>query len=94
VAVNMRGKSGFAILTVDDSDGGVRASDRRRIFRRFERGSDPALTGASGLGLGLSLVREIAEGHGGSVLVSDSDLGGARFIVHIPIKDTSPSSRN
>jgi signal transduction histidine kinase len=94
VAVSVICESGWAVLSVDDSDGGVPASDRQRIFRRFDRGSDPALTGASGLGLGLALVKEIAEAHGGSVSVGSSDLGGARFTVKLPTDDHSLSARN
>jgi signal transduction histidine kinase len=94
VAVSLKKDQGFAVLMVDDSDGGVPVEDRQRIFRRFERGSDPSLTGASGLGLGLSLVKEIAESHGGSVSVSDSPLGGACFTVRIAIEDIYTTSRN
>jgi signal transduction histidine kinase len=93
VAVGLQEANRVAVLTVDDSDGGVPVADRQRIFKRFERGSDPALTGASGLGLGLALVKEIAEAHGGNVTVSDSDLGGARFTVHLPLSETAIHSR-
>ncbi|HEY3296796.1 MAG TPA: HAMP domain-containing sensor histidine kinase [bacterium] len=89
VAVALRTTDGTAVLTVDDSDGGVPPQDRPRIFLRFERGSDPALTGASGLGLGLALVKDIAEAHGGSVSVGDSELGGARFTVILPLEGTA-----
>lgn len=85
VIVGLRAEQRMAFLTVDDSDGGVPVADRQRIFRRFERGSDQAATGVSGLGLGLALVKEIAEAHGGRVRVDHSSLGGARFTVELPL---------
>lgn len=87
VAVTLEKQHNFAMLTVEDSNGGVLPVDRHRIFERFQRGSDSAISGASGLGLGLALVKEIAEAHGGMVAVDDSSLGGARFIVRLPLSD-------
>jgi signal transduction histidine kinase len=87
VAVTLEKQHNFAMLTVEDSNGGVLPIDRHRIFERFQRGSDSAISGASGLGLGLALVKEIAEAHGGMVAVDDSPLGGARFIVRLPFSD-------
>ena len=70
-------------LTVDDLGGGIPKSQQRRIFQRFGRGSRDAATGVSGLGLGLALVKEIAEGHNGKVRVENNDRGGARFVISL-----------
>lgn len=67
-----------AVLRVDDSGPGVPAADRERIFERFER-LRPDRGG--GVGLGLSIVRAVAQAHGASVTLSDSPLGGLRVEV-------------
>jgi len=81
------GTGHWAHLQVEDSGPGVPPGAEAKVFERFWRG-DPARTpqvGISGSGLGLSIVRVIAEAHGGQVRVSnDSPLGGARFEVFLP----------
>jgi two-component system sensor histidine kinase SenX3 len=63
----------------------VAEDDREKVFTRFWR-ADPARTRASGgLGIGLAVVREIVERHGGRVGVHPSDLGGAAFVVRLPL---------
>jgi signal transduction histidine kinase len=73
-----------AWLTVEDDGPGVPASDRGRIFERFVRLDEARARDAGGSGLGLAIVEEIVRIHGGSVAVSDSALGGARFVVRLP----------
>lgn len=66
------------IVGVEDDGKGVPNEMKDKIFeKRFKEGE------ASGSGLGLYLVKEIAESYGGSVKVKDSELGGARFDVHL-----------
>lgn len=74
-----------AVIEVADSGIGVAEADRGRVFQRFWR-ADPARSRVSGgLGIGLAVVREIAERHGGSVGVHPSDLGGASFVIRLPL---------
>jgi signal transduction histidine kinase len=74
-----------AVIEVADSGIGVADEDRERVFTRFWR-ADPARARTSGgLGIGLAVVREVVERHGGKVGVHDSDLGGASFVIRIPI---------
>lgn len=73
---------GTAELVVEDSGRGVPSADRERIFRRFGRSRVPQ--GDEGFGLGLSIVRAIAEAHGGDVHVEDGASGGARFVLQVP----------
>jgi len=83
VDVRLRTADGIQLIEVDDQGPGVPLADRERIFRPFERGSQQA-KGRIGYGLGLALVRTVAELHEGRVLVTDSPAGGARFRLEIP----------
>ncbi|MGH9422180.1 MAG: CHASE2 domain-containing protein [Thermoanaerobaculia bacterium] len=72
-----------AIIEVEDRGPGIAEVDRERIFQRFVRGTTAA--GTNGLGLGLSLVSEIAKWHGGTTGVESVANGGSRFRVTIPM---------
>ena len=69
-------------LVVEDNGPGVPAAEREAIFRRLYRGDQSR--SQRGLGLGLSLVKAVAEAHGGTVTVADAALGGARFTLRLP----------
>ncbi len=69
-------------IVVEDGGPGVAASERRRIFERFARGS--AARHRIGTGLGLALVAEHAAALGGEAWVEDRPGGGARFVVRLP----------
>jgi len=71
------GTSTRLVLSVDDAGPGVARGERSRIFERFARGS--AARHRVGTGLGLSLVAEHAQAHGGEAWVEDRPGGGARF---------------
>ncbi|MFG1622084.1 sensor histidine kinase [Kribbella sp. NPDC049227] len=88
IALGSRLSGDHVLLWVADSGPGVRASDRERIFERFARGNDQRRTG--GAGLGLAIVRSIAQAHGGDVRLADGP-GGARFELTLPL--TVPADR-
>lgn len=67
------------VLAVEDAGPGVARGEQSRIFERFARGS--AARHKIGTGLGLSLVAEHAQAHGGDAWVEDRPGGGARFLV-------------
>jgi len=66
---------------VDDDGPGVPEGERARVFDRFTRGSEPR---GQGSGLGLAVARELARFDGASILVGESELGGARFELDYP----------
>jgi signal transduction histidine kinase len=69
-------------LAVSDNGIGIPEDDRERLFRRFERGSNTG--GISGTGLGLYIVKEIVQGHGGTVSF-ESEVGkGTTFWLNLP----------
>jgi two-component system OmpR family sensor kinase len=71
-------------LWVRDTGEGIAVADQVRVFDRFARGAS-GRRGSEGAGLGLAIVRRIAEAHGGRVLL-DSDLGrGATFTLDLPL---------
>jgi signal transduction histidine kinase len=74
---------GYEVL-VEDEGPGIPENDRQRVFEPFVRleGSRNEATG--GTGLGLTLVKAIAEGHGGAVLLEDRPGGGLRARMHLP----------
>ena len=84
VQMRLRQESGFAVLEVLDNGPGVPVELRERIFEPFYR-----LPGASekdgGVGLGLALVKSIAQRHGGSVQCSNRPQGGACFSLRLPV---------
>jgi signal transduction histidine kinase len=74
-----------ARLWVRDSGPGVAAEDQERIFARFARAS-ASRRRSEGAGLGLAIVRAIAEAHGGRVALSSRPGDGATFTVIIPLE--------
>jgi signal transduction histidine kinase len=71
-------------ITVADRGPGVRTEDRPHLFEPFFRGRDAAEGTIPGSGLGLSLVRHIAEAHGGRVTVASGPGGGSAFTLQLP----------
>lgn len=68
-------------ITVDDNGQGVPEEERAAVFDRFSRGSTAA---RSGSGLGLALVAQQAEIHGGTASLGTSPMGGARLLLRLP----------
>lgn len=83
VTLALRPVAGGYELTVADRGPGVPADLRERIFEPFYRLPGHAEM-AGGVGLGLSLVKQIAERHGGSVRCLARDGGGSRFVIFLP----------
>lgn len=71
-----------AIVMVDDDGPGVPAGDRDRIFQAYYSSK------SGGTGLGLALVKQVFEAHGGGIRCEASPLGGARFIATLPIDES------
>jgi signal transduction histidine kinase len=69
-------------LWVRDTGPGVPDADKQRIFERFGRSDVPH--GDEGFGLGLSIVKAVAAGHGGTAHVADESPRGARFVLSLP----------
>ncbi len=82
VEVTVRAAEGEAVIDVRDTGEGIPAADLPHVFDRFQRRAD-----SGGSGLGLTIVRDLATAHGGSVEATSDGVGlGARFRVRLPIR--------
>ena len=77
------------VLRVEDRGPGIPEQERERIFEPFYRVEGSRETG-EGFGLGLSLVRQIAQRHGGDVRCLPRPGGGTRFEVTLPLEQSRP----
>lgn len=86
IEVGSQLREGRLLLWVRDAGPGVGPQDRERIFERFaQAGRVVSADGSSpGIGLGLAIVLEIAQAHGGTAWVEDAEGGGARFVIALP----------
>jgi two-component system, OmpR family, sensor histidine kinase MprB len=90
VHIDLRRLRNAAILTVTDHGPGVVPGDLTRIFDRFYRST--IHRDQAGSGLGLSIVLDALDRHGGSVRVQNISSGGAQFVITLPISDTIKQS--
>ena len=77
-------------LVVNDQGPGIPRDEHKKVFERFYRTQSARRTNVRGSGIGLSLVKHIAEAHGGTVTI-DSDVStGTAFLVDLPIVAMNP----
>jgi heavy metal sensor kinase len=73
-------------VTIANASQDIPVSDRLRIFDRFYRGDPSRTRKVDGIGLGLSLSREIARAHGGDLTLESTSFGQTAFTLSLPIK--------
>ena len=71
-------------ITVDDSGPGIPPDQREDAFKPFNRLDESRNAGAPGTGLGLTIARDIARGHGGDLVLEDAPTGGLRALIRLP----------
>jgi signal transduction histidine kinase len=78
------------LIRVEDNGSGVGVEEQQKIFDPFYRG-DQGKRFKQGMGLGLSIVRDLVEAHGGKIIL-ESELGkGSRFTIHLPLVRIEPT---
>jgi two-component system sensor histidine kinase SenX3 len=81
-------RNGHAVIAVTDRGIGIAPDDQPRVFEKFYRVRASNTDLIAGTGLGLTLVKHIAQAHGGSVDVESAPGKGSTFSIRIPV-DTS-----
>jgi two-component system osmolarity sensor histidine kinase EnvZ len=80
----VRGRTSMEV-TVDDNGPGIPPERYEDVFRPFYRLDESRNADTGGVGLGLSIARDVARSHGGDVTLAASPFGGLRVIVRIPL---------
>jgi PAS domain S-box-containing protein len=94
VAVSVAVEGGEAVLRVRDDGAGIPVDKLDSIFELFAQANPTLARTEGGLGIGLTLVRQIVELHGGSVGVASEGPGrGAEFTVRLPLAGATPAAR-
>jgi signal transduction histidine kinase len=84
VRITAASEDGRARIEVRDQGAGISKQDADRIFERFYRTDDAVQSDKPGLGLGLSIVREISRLHGGAVTLESKVGEGSAFTLSLP----------
>jgi len=73
------------LISIEDDGEGIPKNKRKSAFKAFHRLDISRNQNIEGVGLGLSIARDIAQNHGGSLRLHDSSMGGVKAILRIPI---------
>jgi signal transduction histidine kinase len=85
ITVSVRRDGASVVILVEDTGEGIAPEDQSRIFDRFARSDAARSREGGGVGLGLAIVRTVAEAHGGSVSVRSTRGQGSAFEIALPI---------
>ncbi len=76
----------MARIVVDDDGPGIPERKRDEVFKAFYRLDESRNAATGGVGLGLTIARDIILSHGGTIALSDSPMGGLRVVMMLPLK--------
>ena len=85
VAVKLDSDNKHVQLSIDDDGPGIPADKRDDVFKAFYRVEGSRNKDTGGVGLGLAIAKDIIVSHGGSIELSDSELGGLRVLITLPL---------
>ncbi|HHV09955.1 MAG TPA: HAMP domain-containing histidine kinase [Clostridiales bacterium] len=83
IALRAYNQKGYVLVEVEDHGAGICDEDKKQVFERFYRG-DRSRSDKKHFGLGLSIAKELAELHDGSIFIKDTPGGGATFALRLP----------
>jgi signal transduction histidine kinase len=95
VTLSTRADGGFALVSVTDTGLGIPADEIEHVFERFRRVRSGAAQSIPGTGLGLTIVKQIVEMHGGKIWVESAVGHGSAFHFTVPLtaEHATPSQR-
>jgi two-component system osmolarity sensor histidine kinase EnvZ len=85
VVVTLKQGESLVEIEVEDDGPGIAADRREEAFRPFHRLDEGRNLQAGGSGLGLAIARDIARAHGGDIVLGDSELGGLKATIRLPV---------
>jgi two-component system phosphate regulon sensor histidine kinase PhoR len=85
VRVRVFRQNGYLNLTVADRGIGIPASEQKKVFEKFYRGKEAQSKNIRGSGIGLAIIQQVAELHGGEVTVHSAPGEGSTFTLRLPV---------
>lgn len=85
IAVKLESNNNKLEVSIDDDGPGIPADKREDVFKAFYRLESSRNKETGGVGLGLSITRDIIASHGGKIELLDSELGGLKVLISIPL---------
>ncbi len=92
VRVKLEHIPNFARISVIDNGIGIPANEQAKIFQRFYQVEKHLTRRHGGMGLGLSIARDMVEMHGGKITVDSIEGKGSRFVLLLPVALATPSA--
>lgn len=92
VRVALQKAEGSILLTVSDNGIGIAPENQEKVFHRLYKVDNSRASEGNSFGIGLSMVKWIAEAHGGSVTLTSMPGEGSTFVVTLPVTDVNPSA--
>ncbi|WP_143261971.1 cell wall metabolism sensor histidine kinase WalK, partial [Allokutzneria sp. NRRL B-24872] len=93
VHLSSGGAGGWCWIAVRDQGPGIAERDHGRVFDRFWQAGPRSATTSGRGGLGLAIVRQIVEGHGGRVDLHSAPGAGSTFVLWLPDSRRAPADR-
>ena len=85
ISVKLENNNSKVFIAVDDDGPGIPEDKREDVFKAFYRLEESRNKETGGVGLGLSIARDVITSHGGAIELSESKLGGLRVLISIPL---------
>lgn len=88
IRVHLLSEQGNAVFIIEDSSPGVSPELHEKLFERLYRAESSRSRETGGAGLGLSICRNIADAHEGKITITNSELGGLKVSVYLPLQES------